>query len=364
MPHLTNLSIPNGFSIFEQDLNEITEKLHDQWPALFGSHIFLTGGTGFFGIWLIESILWANQKIGSDIHLTVLTRSKDDFLNLKAPHLKSHKNIDFIEGSVSNFKVPHPSTHQSFKYILHAASENNVARSRDWAKKHVNSAIVGTQRLLEMAKLHHSKSFLTITSGAVYLPIDQISKDGRFVEGPSGLDDYNSERIVYGQSKRMMEIITSIAANNASFDALIARCFAFLGPHLPLESNYAAGNFLRDALLNRPIVLNGDGTPLRSYLYPVDLVVWLFKILIHGKSGVPYNVGGEDTISIKNLARLISNIAGSDAGVEVRGTSVPGIPPSTYLPSLDRIKSELKVDVSVDLEEGIFRTLQWHRVRT
>ena len=98
-------------------------------------------------------------------------------------------------------------------------------------------------------------------------------------------------------------------------------------------------------------------------MYPVDLVVWLLKILVEGKNGVPYNVGGDEIVSIGNLARRVSTVGENPAGYEIRGVPVPNAKPSCYLPSLERVKNELNVKVTVDLDEAIYRTLKWHQTK-
>lgn len=350
-----------GYSLFSSDLSSVVRALDDDLKLLRGARIFLTGGTGFFGIWLIESLLYANEKLNLNLSLTILTRSSKRFLNEKAPHLKENRALSFLEGDLLTFKFPEADDANDFTHIIHAASETNLEQSDNWAKRHLCAALDGTRRLLEMAKAHKTKSFLVTTSGAVYLPMDLYDKDGRCVEGPKSLIDYSSERIVYSQAKRMMEVVSAVEAKEYGFNALIARCFCFLGPYLPLEGNYAAGNFLRDALSGQEIVVQGDGTPLRSYLYPTDLVIWLLRILCKGKSGVPYNVGGELAVSIGDLAKLVAK--SSDVPVKICGVPAPNSKPSAYLPNLDRIIGDLGVVVSVGLEEAILRTLIWHRMR-
>lgn len=358
-----NCTIAKGYSLFAQDLEEIEHCLGSLWEELRGARIFLTGGTGFFGIWLLEGLLWANERRNLNLSITVLTRSPERFLNDRAPHLRDNQALRFLQGDLVNFVIPAAGIGITYTHIIHAASETNLDQSADWAARHLKAALDGTWKLLAMARAHGVRGILFTTSGAVYFPFEAMTLDGRFVEVINSNADYAAEKIVYGQSKRMMEIMAAVDALSNGYRALIARCFSFVGPYLPLESNYAAGNFIRDALERRQIIINGDGTALRSYLYPVDLVVWLLTILLSGASGVPYNVGGDDAVSIAELADLVACEAKLEMGVAILGKPVPGAIPNAYLPSLQRISEHLSLGVTVDLEEAVRRTLAWHRIR-
>jgi dTDP-glucose 4,6-dehydratase len=165
----------------------------------------------------------------------------------------------------------------------------------------------------------------------------------------------------YGHAKRISEYMCAMYGRMYGFDALIARLFAFVGPLLPLDGNYAVGNFIRDALCAGPVRIGGDGTPYRSYLYAADLAIWLWAILLQGKGAHPYNVGSESDLTIAELARLVVGATSPGAKIEIACKPIPGALPLRYVPSTERAQRELGLSPLIMLEQGIHRTFQWHR---
>ena len=157
----------------------------------------------------------------------------------------------------------------------------------------------------------------------------------------------------------MAEQLCVAHAAKHGYSLKIARCFAFVGPHL--DENYAIGNFIRDALQGRPIVVTGDGTPHRSYLYGADLAIWLWTMLFAGAPGRAYNVGSPADLSIAEVARTVAACAGEPLPVKIAETPAPGRPLSRYVPSVSRAEVELGLRVWIPLDEAVRKTLVWQR---
>jgi dTDP-glucose 4,6-dehydratase len=188
---------------------------------------------------------------------------------------------------------------------------------------------------------------LNISSGAVY---------GAFAGQATGAkeEDYdNSQPLTpYAEAKREAEQRCA----DSGIDFVTARAFAFLGPYLPLDAHFAAGNFLRDARRGGPILVSGDGTALRSYLHPADLVVWLLRILLRGQRARAYNVGSDKAVTTAQLAHRIAAAVQPNPEVVIQSVQPQG-PQNIYLPDITRARAELNLDVAILLQDAIARTL-------
>jgi len=351
-------TVADGLTLFAEDLAHVDAVLGDAAEDLRGARVFITGASGFFGIWLTEALLYIGHQRALDLELVLLSRDPDRFLEGRGRHLRHWPNVTLVAGDIADLAI----TDTRITHILHLASESNVDGRSDWPGRHLNAVLEGTSRVLDLSLRTNAKSTLLTSSGAVYLN-ENAGPHPLSREGFGDIAEVLGEKNVYGQAKRTMELLGAISAATHGHRVLIARCFAFVGPYLPLDANYAVGNFLRDAMAGRQIVVNGDGTPLRSYLYAADLAGQLLRLLVLGRSGVPYNVGGAETVSIAELASLVVELSGSSAGVDIRQTPVPGAIPSAYAPDVFRIHKELSLVSPIGLKQAIVRTLAWHRGR-
>jgi len=314
------------------------------FAALSGARIFVTGGTGFFGRWLLASLARAADQ--RDIRIVALTRNADAFART-APDLAQHHAIKLVEGDVRSFAdIPGRFTH-----IIHAATDTSAAAGADIPTL-VDTIVNGSARVLQFARTCGASRLLYVSSGAVYGPqppaLERVPE--HYDGAPAALDP----RSAYGQAKRLAETLCIDAASD-HLAPIIARAFAFVGPGLPLDGHFAIGNFIADAAAGRPIIIRGSGETIRSYLYAGDLAAWLLTLLAHGQAGCAYNVGSDQAFSLKDVAARIAAQAPVAPPVRILNEIIEG-PRQRYVPCIARAQG-LGLDVWTSLDEAVRRTL-------
>jgi dTDP-glucose 4,6-dehydratase len=340
----------NGFAV--ADLDEACGRIRPALKALDGASIFLTGGTGFFGRWLLALLANARASAGVACDVTVLTRSPELFAE-NFPDLAALPWLQLCEGDIRVFEFPKG----RFTHIVHAATDTSASADRN-PRQLIASIVDGTRRVIEFAGMAGVKRLLYVSSGAVYGA--QPGELERIPETFSGACDPLDSKSSYGQAKRLAEHFCALAASGGLVEAVVARAFAFVGPGLPLDGHFAIGNFIADALAGRRIAVKGDGTALRSYLYAADLSAWLVALLVNGRSGEAYNVGSDAEISIADLAGLVARRLGAP-GVDIAKESGVSHSRSRYIPSIDKARRELGLDAWTGVEEAIARTAGYTR---
>ena len=335
------------------DLDHILDETRSLWEEMRNKHIFITGGTGFFGCWLLESFSHINRQLNLNARATVLTRDPAAFA-MKCPHLAADPALAFLAGDVRSFSFPDG----DFEYIIHAATE---ASGRQTAKEPLDmltTIIDGAARVLSFAQTHATRKLLLTSSGAVYgkQPASLTHVPEEYLGGPDPLDPAS----VYAEGKRISEQMCALQSMHSPIEIKIARCFAFVGPHLPLDTHFAIGNFIGDVLAGRPIRINGDGTPMRSYLYASDLAIWLWTMLFQSPDLIPVNVGSGNDLSILELARTVVQSLNASVDIHVAKEVIPGADIARYVPSVDRARRLLGLNETIDLQEAIRRTAAWY----
>jgi dTDP-glucose 4,6-dehydratase len=275
---------------------------HVDWEELRNQNIFISGGTGWFGRWMVETLLYADEQLNLNCRVVVLTSNN---------RISTDPRVMFWHGNINDVEFPKG----EFSHVIHLV-------------------IDGTSRILDFVKQCKAKKFLFTSSGAVYkLKPDKYAQTKIY-------DEYWCRSI------------------SPPPEVKIARCFSFVGPYIPLDKNFAIGNFIGNAINDKKVfIYNANNTPKRSYLYMADLAIWLWTILFKGNPREAYNVGGEQEYTIREVGELVGQIA-----------KVPVIywPPKDgenidYVPYVGHTKENLGLQEWIPLEEGIIRTLEFYK---
>jgi nucleoside-diphosphate-sugar epimerase len=333
------------------DLDSILAQTEPLWQELRGQRILITGATGFFGCWLLESFAWANRRLDLHAHAVGLSRNPGRLAE-KAPHLAQNPAISQHAADVRHGDFPQG----AFSHVIHAATEASAQLNNEAPLVMFDTIVEGTRRALQFSIASSVTRFLLVSSGAVYgTQPPQLTLVGESFEG--GPDPLNPAS-AYAEGKRSAEMLCSLAAS-PRFATTVARCFAFVGPYMKLDAHFAIGNFIVDRLHHRPIRVQGDGSPVRSYLYASDLMVWLWTILFQGESRRAYNVGSEDALNIATLAHEVAAALPPVIDVNITSTATAGAPVHRYVPCTARARQELGLRAEVPLREAICRTHAW-----
>ncbi|KTC84674.1 NAD-dependent epimerase/dehydratase [Legionella drozanskii LLAP-1] len=335
------------------DLDYILDKTLPLWEELREQRIFITGGTGFFGCWLLESFAWINNKLDLNAEAVVLTRNVTRFAN-RHPQLFHSPSLRFHEGDVRNFV--YPSHH--FSHVIHAATDTNAKLNQEDPLAIFDGILQGTKHTLEFARKCKAKKILLTSSGAIYGK--QPSELTHIPESYPGQAYLTTPKSTYGVGKCAAEHLGYLYASQHGLDIKIARCFAFVGPYLPLDEHFAIGNFIHNSLQGQTIEIKGDGTPFRSYLYAADLAIWLWTILFKGKTAYPYNVGSDEDYSLADVAQVVANTSNKSIAVNVKQAKPENHQVERYVPNIDRAREELQLAPHVKLIDAVNRTRAWH----
>lgn len=335
-----------------RDLDEIQAQTSDLWHDLRGARLLVTGGTGFIGTWLLESLRHADRRLGLGVRATILTRDPAAF-SRKAPHLMAAPAFDVVQGDVCSL----PRLEGSYTHVIHAATDASARLVVEDPLQMFDTIVLGTRHVLDWARAKGVERTLFVSSGAVYGPQPQDME--RIPEAWEGSLDCLAPKNVYAEGKRAAENLCGIYWEKYGLPVSIARCFAFVGPHLPLDVHFAIGNFIRDAMAGGPVQIKGDGTPMRSYLYAGDMAAWLWHLLLRGEPGAAVNVGSEVALSIRELGELVARLLGGVA-CHVLGTPNPGRPRERYIPSVQLARQRYGLSQTLPLDEAILRTARWH----
>jgi dTDP-glucose 4,6-dehydratase len=295
-----------------------------------------------------------NEKLELNAKIISLSRNPELFIQ-EYPFYNAHTNsVKFVKGDILtyDFKID-----EDVQFIIHAATAASDSLNKNNPLLMMDTITLGTRRVLDFALTQPIEGFLFVSSGAVYgkQPFDVSN----IQENDSFKIDINNSNAAYSEGKRIAELYCSTYFEKNNLPVKIARCFAFVGPYLPLNTHFAIGNFMNNVIKNEDIVIMGDGSTTRSYMYASDLSIAIWKILLIGNNNKPYNVGVDKAYSLKEIASILKKNYGNE--VQILNMNKDS-PKNIYLPNVDALKNELNISNFVQIEEAIQKTIKFYTI--
>ena len=313
--------------------------------------ILVTGASGFIGSHLCDRLLADGHEVVAIDNL--VTGQAENIA-----HLAGHQRFSHIRHDVSNFiDVP-----GKVDLIWHLASpaSPNPASPYGYPQLPIQTLKVGalgTHNALGLARANQAIFLLTSTSEVYGDPQVHPQREDYW-----GHVDPVGPRSMYDEAKRFAEAITTAYHRYHGLDTRIARVFNTYGPRMRLDDGRVVPNFLCQALANQPLTIYGDGQQTRSFCFVDDLIEGLSRLMLTPVHD-PLNLGNPHEITVRELAETVLRLTGSRAGVRVLAGRRGPADPQQRRPDISRAKDLLEWEPTIDLEDGLQRTIDDFRRR-
>lgn len=316
--------------------------------------IAVTGGTGFLGSWIAETVAALNDDHSCGISVDLYSHTCRS-MPPRLTHLAARSDIFIHQQDVRSPFEFHPET----THIIHAAGiPDNRLHASDPVRV-FQTIVFGMSNVLNAAvKLPGLVRLVNVSSGLVG---GDVAGVGRLNEDDLFACDFRRPHAVYLEAKRAAENLCALYASQFRLPVSTVRPFTFLGPYQSLDRPWAVNDFLRGALLRGEVRLLGDGSTQRSYLYGSDAAWWLLNVMLKGRDGGCYNLGSDAAIRHADLAVMIASL------IEPRPRVVIGTMQASlnrahdFLPDVSRIIKEFGLRQTCSLTNALLKTIEWNR---
>lgn len=329
--------------IVTEDVQNVIKAIRRE--EFVGEDILVTGGAGFLGSYLCETLVSCGSKV------TCLDKFSTGTLENLATVINS-KNFKLVKEDVLRFEDS-----QRYKYIFHLASR---AAPEEYQLHPIETLMVnaeGSHRILEIARRGDATVLFT-SSSEIYGKAQLIPTPETYWGNvnPIGV------RACYDEGKRFGEALFMAYYKQYGLDVKIVRVHNTYGPRLRADGAYAraVSRFVSQALKGEDITVYGDGTQTRSFCYISDTLRALLKVMVTNEAkGDVINVGSPMETPIIELARKIRELTHSTSRITFQ--PLPQDDPKRRCPDISKAKSILGWTPEVDLEEGLRRTIEWFK---
>jgi UDP-glucose 4-epimerase len=316
--------------------------------------ILVTGGAGFIGSHLAEALLDLNA------HVVIIDDLSTGSIN-NISSIVHHPNVTFIKGSILDYAVLEEAMN-GVELVFHLAAAVGVKYIIDNPLESVHINVRGTENVFDLAYKHSIKVVLASTS-EVYGKNDKcsLSEEDDRILGSTSITRWS-----YSCSKALDEFISFAYFRKFRLPVVITRLFNTCGPRQSGQYGMVIPRFVQQALRGKPITVYGDGTQIRSFTYVADTVAALIKLSDADHCvGNVFNIGGQEPVSIKDLAVRIKQKLHSlsdivlvpyeeayESGFEDMHKRVPNIA---------KLRSFINFEPKVGLDELLDKTIAYYR---
>jgi dTDP-glucose 4,6-dehydratase len=303
----------------------------------------VTGGAGFIGSHLCDLLLARGAEVICMDNL--LTGAIDNIAHIRDPR------FTFVKHDVTNYiYVAGP-----VDYVLHFASPASPVDYQQHPIQTLKVGALGTHKALGLSREKGARFLLASTSEVYGDPLVHPQREEYWGNvnpvGPRG---------VYDEAKRFAEAMTMAYHRFHGLDTRIARIFNVYGPGMRLNDGRAIPTFITQALSAQPLTIHGDGSQTRSFCFIDDMVEGIWRLMQSSVTD-PVNLGNPQEMSLLELAKKIVILSGSSSPIVF--TPLPVDDPKVRQPDIARARTLLGWEPTVDLDEGLRRTIEWFRQR-
>ena len=337
--------------------NDVEEIINDNidWSYFKNKKIFLTGASGFYGSYILKTLVDANKKLNLSLDISISIRDPDALFN-KFRNLIDLDELSCIEWDINNILTTEL---QNIDVIIHSASNASPKFYKIDPVGTIVPNVIGTKTLLDIAKKNNSK-FILISSGSVY---GKIIEDKKIKENDFYSLDPNEPSSSYSESKRLAETLTTSYTNQYGINTKIVRLFHTYGPGLKEDDGRVFSDFINDIASKNKIIIKSNGESKRSFCYVSDSIRGLFKIISEDRSNRIYNLGNpKELYSVKSLAiNLKQNLDYNNIEIlhlnrDSSDSYVQSKTISTY-PSIDRMIKDYNWSPKISVKTGFQRSI-------
>ena len=313
-----------GNKQFIEDMEYISNAEFIPWDKLKNKTILITGATGLIGYTLVNSLVYANKKLGLNLKILALVRdlnrAKERFKDIDGDTA-----LKYVLGTVENL----PEITENVDYIVHGASQTASKAFVNEPVETIMTALKGTENILELAKAKNVLGMVYLSSMEVY---GHPEKGHKVTEDEIGTLSPLDIRNSYPISKIQCESLCFAYAKEYGVPAMSVRLTQTFGPGANYNDGRVFAEFARCVIEKRDIVLKTKGETERSYLYTADAATAILTVLLKGEPGQAYNAANEDTYcSIAQMAEMVAKQGGVKVRYDIQDEAGNGYPKALYM---------------------------------